>query len=98
MIILTGSITHPLAPTIVLPNAWVVVENVVIREGQARLIWSCSVWATEADKNNSLPAIGSDGGSVTYDDTQTVDGQLEPAMIANAAGGQIDMSNLAPPA
>lgn len=96
MIKITGSVTHPAAASVTLPNAYIEVGNVNIREGAAaQLIWSAHIWADVADKAAGAPSISSDNGVMTYDPSQTIDDQLQPAMISNTAGGAVDYSNCA---
>jgi hypothetical protein len=98
MIILTGNIAHPNAPTVAYSNAYVVVENISIRELQAKLVWSCNIWATKADRDNGLPPVLSDSGTIPYDDAILPDTQLQSKMIAGTSGGTVDYSQATAPA
>jgi hypothetical protein len=69
-----------------------------IRELQAKLVWSCNIWATKADRDNGLPPVLSDSGTIPYDDAILPDTQLQSKMIAGTSGGTVDYSQATAPA
>jgi len=93
MIILTGEISHPDAPSLSHPNAYMETHNISIREEQSKLIWTSRIWATLADKESGAPALLNDSGSIVYDNTILVDIQLRDAMLAGTSKGSVDYSN-----